>query len=58
MKEDIRVHIRFEKNSTVSLAEVVRLIKKIQEENPDREVYFDGDLMAICSKPLKKRSKG
>ena len=55
MKEDIKIHVQFEKNATVSLAEVVRLIKKIQEENPDREVYFDGDLMAICSKPLKKR---
>jgi len=54
VKEDIKIHVQFEKNATISLAEVVRLIKKIQEENPDREVYFDGDLMAICSKPIKK----
>jgi hypothetical protein len=35
----------------MTLREVLRKIQEIQAENPDLDVFFDGDLYAICSRP-------
>jgi hypothetical protein len=38
-------------NTQVTLREVHDKIKEIQEENPDLDVFWDGDEYAICSRP-------
>jgi hypothetical protein len=43
---------RIKKSDKITLKEVSEMIKKIQKENPDQEVFFDGDEYAICSVPL------
>lgn len=37
--------------SGLRLSEVMRLIEKYKEANPDREVWLDGDMYAVVSKP-------
>jgi len=43
---------RIKKSDKITLKEVSEMIKKIQKENPDQEVFFDGDEYAICSVPI------
>ncbi len=33
------------------LSEVMRMIEEYREANPDRDVWLDGDMYAIVSKP-------
>lgn len=33
------------------LSEVMRMIEEYKEANPDRDVWLDGDMYAIVSKP-------
>jgi len=48
------VHIKIERGDDgMTLREVLEKISELQEENPDREVFFDGDEYAICSRPKK-----
>ncbi|MEW5937418.1 MAG: hypothetical protein AB1665_06345 [Candidatus Thermoplasmatota archaeon] len=47
------VHLKLEKDEKRTLDEVLSIIRKIQAEHPDREVYFDGDDFAICSRPKR-----
>ncbi|UCC94206.1 MAG: hypothetical protein JSW25_02650 [Thermoplasmata archaeon] len=50
-----RVWVRIDRyNTQVTLREVHDKIKKIQEENPDLDVFWDGDEYAICSRPKVK----
>jgi hypothetical protein len=47
--------VRIDRHSTqVTLREVHDKIKEIQEENPDLDVFWDGDEYAICSRPKVK----
>lgn len=48
-----RVHVKIDKNSDMTLREVLKKIQEIQAENPDLEVFFDGDQYAICSRPKR-----
>ena len=49
------VHLRIDKNDMeMSLKQLSEKIREIQEQNPDKEVFFDGDEYAICSRPKKK----
>lgn len=41
-------------NTQVTLREVHDKIKEIQEQNPDLDVFWDGDEYAICSRPKTK----
>lgn len=41
-------------NTQVTLREVHEKIRQIQEENPDLDVFWDGDEYAICSRPKAK----
>ncbi len=48
---DKKIHKKIEKDDeSLTIDDIQQLIKKIQEENPDREVFFDGDEYAICSR--------
>jgi len=47
-----RVWVRIDRHSTnVTLREVHDKIRQIQVENPDLDVFWDGDEYAICSRP-------
>ena len=35
----------------LTLTEVLRLVERIQDENPDMEVFLDGDKRAIMGRP-------
>jgi hypothetical protein len=53
-----RVWVRIERHNTqVTLREVHDKIRQIQEENPDLDVFWDGDEYAICSRPKVKPSE-
>jgi len=48
---DKKIHKKIDKNDeSLTIEDIQTMIKKIQEENPDREVFFDGDEYAICSR--------
>jgi hypothetical protein len=50
------VHLRIDPNDeSTTLEDVLTRISELQRKHPDREVFFDGDEYAICSRP--KRSK-
>ena len=47
-----RVWVRIDRyNPQLTLREVYDKISEIQQENPDLDVFFDGDEFAICSRP-------
>jgi len=48
-----RVHVKIDRQSDLTLREVLKKIEEIQAENPDLDVFFDGDEYAICSRPKK-----
>ena len=51
---DKTIHLKVDRNDDkISLREVIEMISDIQAKNPDREVFWDGDAHAICS---RKRS--
>jgi len=52
-----KIHIVLDKTTDMSLSEVLDRIKKLQEQNPDLDVFFDGDEYAICSRPRKHHEK-
>ena len=46
-----KVHLKVDKNDKdISLRDVIEKITEIQSANPDREVFWDGDEHAICSR--------
>jgi hypothetical protein len=46
-----KVHFKVDRDSNdVSLREVIEKMTEIQAANPDREVFWDGDENAICSR--------
>lgn len=46
-----KIHLKVDRNDeNVSLREVIEKITEIQAKNPDREVFWDGDEHAICSR--------
>lgn len=48
---DKKIHKKIDKNDeSLTIDDIQKMIKRIQEENPDREVFFDGDEYAICSR--------
>lgn len=45
------IHKRIDRqDDSVTLSDIKEMINDIQEEHPDREVFFDGDEFAICSR--------
>ena len=52
MEKDIILKI--DKNDKdMTLGVVIEKIRELQEQNPELEVFFDGDEYAICSRPRK-----
>lgn len=35
----------------ITLSEILMLVEKLQGENPDMDVFFDGDRQAIMGRP-------
>jgi hypothetical protein len=51
MRMDKIIHLKVDRgDETISLREVIEKITEIQAKNPDREVFWDGDANAICSR--------
>lgn len=48
---DKKIHKKIDRHdSSITLSDIQDLIEEIQSEYPDREVFFDGDEFAICSR--------
>ncbi len=46
-----KIHKKIDRHDeSVTLTDIEQMIDRIQRENPDREVFFDGDEFAICSR--------
>jgi len=52
-----KIHVLIDKSTNLSLAEVLDKIRTLQEQNPNLDVFFDGDEYAICSRPRRPTSK-
>jgi hypothetical protein len=51
------VHLRIDPNDeSTTLEDVLTRISELQRKHPDREVFFDGDEYAICSRPKRARA--
>ncbi|MCL4307995.1 MAG: hypothetical protein LVQ64_03380 [Thermoplasmatales archaeon] len=51
------VHLRIDPNDeSTTLEDVLSKISELQRKNPDRDVFFDGDEYAICSRPKRTRA--
>lgn len=51
------VHLRIDPNDeNTTVEDVLTKISEIQRKHPEREVFFDGDEYAICSRPKRPRS--
>jgi hypothetical protein len=51
------VHLRIDPNDeSTTLEDVLTRIAELQRKHPDREVFFDGDEYAICSRPKRTRA--
>lgn len=46
----IRIEIDI-RTSELTMLQVVEEVKRMQNENPDRDYYMDGDCYAVVSKP-------
>jgi hypothetical protein len=55
-KQEKQIIVKIEKGSRLTLKDVMRTIREIQANNPDLDVFFDGDEYAICSRPKRKDS--
>jgi len=52
---DKKIHLKIDKNdSSITLKDVLDKIQEIQSENPELEVFFDGDEYAVCSRPRRE----
>ena len=55
-RTDKTVHLRIDPHDeTTTLEDVLSKITELQRKHPDREVFFDGDEYAICSRPRRVR---
>ena len=51
------VHVRIDPNDeSTTLEDVLTRISELQRKHPDREVFFDGDEYAICSRPKRPKA--
>lgn len=42
------------KDDSITLHDVLEKIEELQEQNPDEDVFFDGDEYAVCSRPRRR----
>jgi len=50
MEKGVRVFQRFSRGSRVTLREIDRCITMHRNRHPEYDLYFDGDLYAICGR--------
>ena len=56
-KPEKTVHQRIDPNDeNTTLEDVLSKISELQRRHPDREVFFDGDEYAICSRPKRPKA--
>jgi len=56
-KPEKTVHLRIDPNDeSTTLEAVLTKISELQRKHPDREVFFDGDEYAICSRPKRPKA--
>lgn len=56
-KPEKTVHLRIDPNDeSTTLEDVLAKISELQRHHPDREVFFDGDEYAICSRPKRVKA--
>jgi hypothetical protein len=56
-KSDKTIHLRIDPNDeTTTIEDVLTKISELQRKHPDREVFFDGDEYAICSRPKRPKA--
>ena len=48
------IHLKLDRNSELTITDLFEKIEEFQKENPDRDVFFDGDEFAICSRPKRE----
>jgi len=46
-----QVHVKIQKDDLTSLRDVMARCQEIQDQHPELDVFWDGDLYAICSRP-------
>jgi len=52
---DKKIHKKIDRDDeSITISDIQDLIDEIQKENPDRDVFFDGDEFAICSRKKKE----
>lgn len=52
--EDKIVHRKIGRNTNLTVRQIMDMVEEVREQYPEREVFFDGDEFAICSR--KKRN--
>ncbi len=58
MKEDEKIiHVSLRDNPDITVEEVYNIMMDLQKKYPDREIFYDGDAQAICSRPKKMDPK-
>ena len=54
-ESDKRIIMRIDPNDeSITLKDIMQRIQEIQRQNPDLDVFFDGDEYAVCSRPKEK----
>ena len=49
------IHLKIDKDDPdMTLRAVMEKIQELQDQNPELEVFFDGDEYAICSRPKRE----
>src|SRR2546426_12130680 len=50
-----RIVLRIDPNDeSITLKDIMQRIQEIQRQNPNLDVFFDGDEYAVCSRPREK----
>ncbi len=47
------VHLRLSEHPDLTVGELYEIMMELAQKYPDREIFFDGDEQAICSRPRK-----
>jgi hypothetical protein len=50
--EDKIVHRKIGRNSNLTVKQIMDMIEEVKKQYPEREVFFDGDEFAICSRKI------
>ncbi|MCL6002811.1 MAG: hypothetical protein M0Z77_10520 [Thermoplasmatales archaeon] len=54
--EDKIVHRKIGRNTNLTVKEILDMVEEVRKQYPEREVFFDGDEFAICSRKKRKQA--